>query len=367
VREQHTAQAAAPRNARQSRSPSLRRRNPQHHTAQAAAPRNATLRAGAGVAMIGEAAGLGAALAFGLSTVLARRFMVAISPEAGALVSIVMNVVVFTALAGAVVWQGALPPVHPGSVALFVAGGLAGTLVGRNLSYMSVARLGPSLSSTVRLTNSVFTLAFGLLILGELPRPWQIGGIVVVTAGLWLALWPAPPAARQRGASLSRSAPDAPRSLASVPAARAGGAAVSLSGLALAVVSAAAFALGDTMRRLALVLTPAPVLGAAIGAASALAAHLLWAVRRQSARWPAASLGRIDLLGSAAANTVALLLLYVGLSRAPAATVAALYNLQVLVVIAVSPLVLPGQERITPGLIAGTLLALAGTIMILWG
>ncbi|MDR7556116.1 MAG: DMT family transporter [Armatimonadota bacterium] len=317
--------------------------------------------------MIGEAAGLGAALAFGLSTVLARRFMVAVPPEAGALVSIVMNVVVFTALAAAVAWRGALPPVHPGSVALFVAGGLAGTLVGRNLSYMSVARLGPSLSSTVRLTNSVFTLAFGLLILGELPRPWQIAGILVVTAGLWLTLWPAQPAARRGSAAVRFAARGGPRGLAPMHTTTPDGSAISLQGLALAVVSAAAFALGDTMRRLALVLTPAPVLGAAIGASSALVAHLLWAVRRHSARWPAASLGRVDLLGSAAANTAALLLLYVGLSRAPAATVAALYNLQVLVVIVASPLVLPGQERITPGLVAGTLLALVGTVMILWG
>jgi drug/metabolite transporter (DMT)-like permease len=293
--------------------------------------------------MSGEAAALGAALAFGFSTVLARRFMVAVPPEAGALVSIVMNVVVFATLAALAAWRGALPPVQAGSVALFVAGGLAGTLVGRNLSYMSVERLGPSLSSAVRLTNSVFTLAFGLLLVGELPRPWQIGGIGVVTVGLWLTLWPAEPAAGWHRSS------------------------VSLSGLALAVVSAASFALGDTMRRLALVLTPAPVLGAAIGASSALVAHLLWSIRRHSARWPVGALGRADLLGSAACNTAALLLLYVGLNRAPAATVAALYNLQALVVITASPLVLPGQERITPGLVLGTLLALAGTVMILWG
>ncbi|MDR7485244.1 MAG: DMT family transporter [Armatimonadota bacterium] len=293
--------------------------------------------------MIGETAGLGAALAFGMSTILARRFMVAVPPEAGALVSIAMNVVVFSILAALAAWRGALPPVHAGSVALFIAGGLAGTLVGRNLSYMSVERLGPSLSSAVRLTNSVFTLAFGLVILGELPRPWQTGGIVVVTVGLWLTLW------------------------APAPATGAGRSPASLSGLALAIISAASFALGDTMRRLALVLTPAPVLGAAIGASSALAAHLLWSTRRHSARWPAASLGRADLLGSAVCNTAALLLLYVGLSRAPAATVAALYNLQALVVIMASPLVLPGQERITPGLVLGTLLALAGTVMILWG
>lgn len=294
--------------------------------------------------MIGEVAALGAAVTFGLSTILARRFMVAVSPGAGVLVSIAANVVVFGALALAAAALGLLPPIHPASIALFAAGGLAGTLVGRNLSYVSLKRLGASLTVTVRLSNSAFSLLVGYLLLRELPRPLQVLGLVTVTAGLWLSL----------------------RSSSESPAPRRGH--VDLLGVAIALASAAMFALGDTARRAGLHLTPSPVLGAAIGAVAALAGHLLWAQVHAPSRWPAGPLfRRFDVLGSALLNTAAILLLYVGLRHAPVAVVSVLYNLQVLVVLLLGPLILHGQERLTAWLVTGAVVALAGTVMILWG
>lgn len=292
--------------------------------------------------MTGELAALAAALAFGFSTVLARRFMAAVAPEAGVLVSIGLNVTVFTTLTIAASWTGRLPPVHPAAIALFVAGGLAGTLVGRNLTYMSISRLGPAMSTSVRLTNSVFGLVFGLVFLRELPRVWQVVGLAVVTVGLWIGIW-----ARERAA------------------ARAGGR-VDVTGFLQALASSAAFGIGDTVRRMGLGLTPSPVLGAAVGASAALLAHLLWSTRRHSARWPrGAALRRADLWGSAACNTAAILLLLIGLRHAPVAIVAVLYNLQVLVVMLAGPLMLRGQEPMPSAFVAGTVLALVGTVLIL--
>lgn len=294
--------------------------------------------------MIGELAAIGAALAFGFSIVLARRFMDAVTPESGVLVSITTNVVVFTSVAVAMGLRGALPPVHPLSIPLFVLGGVAGTLLGRNLTYLSLERLGAALSTTIRLSTVAFTLVFGLVFLRELPRPWQLLGLTVVTVGLWISLW-----SRERAAASMRRA-------------------ASVSGVLLAFGGAVGFALGDTVRRGALGLTPAPVLGAAIGACTALLGHLLWSVSHAPARWPrGAALRRPDLLGSALCNTIAILLLFIALGRAPVAIVSVLYNLQVLVVFIIGPLLLRGQEAITAWLVAGTALALAGTTMILMG
>lgn len=295
-------------------------------------------------AVIGEIAALAAALAFGMNTVLARRFMVAVAPEAGVLVSIAANVVVFWSLLGAVVWRGDLPPVNPASIWLFALGGLAGTLVGRNLAYHGIKRLGPSLSTSLRLSNSVFTLLFGYLLLRELPRSWQLAGMVAVTLGLWYSLRPEEGSLHERRRS------------------------VDLRGVAIVLGAAAAFALGDSARRIGLVLTPSPFLGTAVGATVAFSAHLLWSVFNRSARLPRGpDLRRADLLGSAACNTAAILLLFVGLTHAPVAIVSVLYNLQVLIVLIVSPLLLPGQETITPRIVWGALLALAGTALILLG
>lgn len=296
------------------------------------------------IAMVGEFAALGAALAFGLSTVLARRFMAAVTPEAGVLVSITLNVTVFGTVTLGALWSGRLPPIHPTSIALFVLGGLAGTLVGRNLTYMSIERLGPSMSTSVRLTNSVFGLLFGLVLLREWPRAAQLIGLAVVTLGLWIGVWSRE---RVRGSVF-------------------GG--LDVTGLVQALASSAAFGVGDTVRRMGLGLTPSPVLGAAVGASAALLVHLLWSTRRHSARWPrGAALRRGDLWGSAACNTAAILLLLTALRHTPVAIASVLYNLQVLIVLIASPIMLHGQEAIPRGLVFGTLLALAGTALILLG
>ncbi len=301
-------------------------------------------------AMIGELAAIGSALAFGMSVVLARRFMDAIPPESGVLVSITTNVIVFTTLAAITAAGGALPPIHPASVLLFIVGGVAGTLVGRNLTYLSLEQLGAPLSTTIRLSTVAFALLFGLVFLKELPRPWQLAGLTVITMGLWVCVW-----SRDRGAGSTRDGGSTRH--------RAHG-----SAFVLALAGAAGFALGDTVRRGALVLTPAPVLGAAVGACTALGGHLLWSRFRASARWPGKSaLRRPDLLGSALFNTLAILLLFVALSRAPVAIVSVLYNLQVLVVFILSPLLLRGREPVTAWLVVGAALALAGTTMILTG
>jgi drug/metabolite transporter (DMT)-like permease len=216
--------------------------------------------------------------------------------------------------------------------------------VGRNLSYQSMERLGATLMTSIRLSNSVFTLLLGYVLLHELPRPWQLAGLVLVTVGLWLSLRPA----RRLDVRLPRI--------------------INPAGVVMAVASAAAFAFGDTARRLGLKITPAPVFGAAIGASTALLAHLAWGVFRHSARWPSGQvLRRLDLIASAVFNTMAILLLYMGLQRAPVATVSVLYNLQVLVVLLLSPVILRGQETLTGWLIAGTCVALAGTVLILLG
>jgi drug/metabolite transporter (DMT)-like permease len=292
--------------------------------------------------MIGELAALASALAFGFSTILARRFMGEVAPEAGVLASIVVNVAAFAGLSALAAARGQVALLRPEAVALFVAGGLAGTLLGRNLSYQSIGRIGASLSVTIRLSSAVFTLLIGYLVLREFPRASQLWGTATVMAGLWVSLRPATAPAGQRSTDPL--------------------------GVLLALASAVAFALGDVMRRAGLAITPVPVFGAAVGASVALAAHLLWSRVHPAARWPSrAVLLRGDVAGSALLNTVAILSLYVGLRHAPAAIVSVLYNLQVLVVLVAGPVLLGSREPLSWRVAAGAALALAGTALILVG
>jgi drug/metabolite transporter (DMT)-like permease len=271
-----------------------------------------------------------------------------VTPEAGALVSIVMNVITFWTLAAVVMLRNGAPPLPARALILFIVGGLAGTLVGRNLSYLSIERIGPSLLVTIRLSQTIVTLLLGLAFLGEFPRPWQLGGLASVLVGLWISL------RSREGDGPVRGAPAARR--------------LDLAALLLAFASAAAFAFGDTARRAALVIVPAPVLGAAVGSSAALLAHLIWSITRHSARWPARpALRSVDLWTSALFNTLAILFLYTALRSSPVAIVSTLYNLQVLVVLVGSRVLLRGRETVGGGLVVGSGLALAGTAMILLG
>ncbi len=292
--------------------------------------------------MLGELFALLAAVAFALATVLSRRFMVGpnpVAPEAGVFVSIVTNVVAFSVLAAFEGARGALWTLTPQSFLLFVLGGLCGTVVGRNLSYHSVLRIGPSRSTAIRLSNTLFAALMGLVVLRELPRPGQLAGAALITAGLWLVLRERAPGSR---------GPLDPM------------------GVLLAVGGALGFALGDTFRRAGLHITPSPFLGAAIGAFTALVVQTgwlaLWNRPRASERpW------RLDVLASALANTAAILLLFLGLQRSPVANVAVLYNLQVLLVILLSRWMLRGDEHVGTGLVVGSLVCVVGTAAVLLG
>ncbi|GBD29588.1 hypothetical protein HRbin32_00679 [bacterium HR32] len=292
--------------------------------------------------MWGELFALLAAVAFALATVLSRRFMVGpspVAPEAGVFVSIVTNVTVFGALA-VVEWaRGALESLTPASFAFFVLGGLCGTVAGRNLSYQSVLRIGPSRSTAIRLSNTLFAALIGLAVLRELPRPGQLAGAVLITAGLWLVI-------RERGNSLARADP---------------------TGVLLALGGAVGFALGDTFRRAGLQITPSPFLGAGIGACTALVVQSTWLWTRARSGSRHARPWRADVVASALANTAAILLLFFALQRTAVANAAVLYNLQVLLVILLSRWVLPGDERVGLGLVAGSAVCLVGTAAVLFG
>jgi drug/metabolite transporter (DMT)-like permease len=289
----------------------------------------------------GEALALIAALAFALSIVYSRRFMVPahsggpVAPEVGVFVSMLCNVVVFGGLAAWDVARGSLRLLTPAAVLFFVLGGVAGTFFGRNLAYQSVLRIGPARSTAIRLSNTLFAVLIGLALLRELPRMAQLGGAALVTAGLWLVV------GRERHQGVR----------------------VDGLGVLAALGAAVAFALGDSFRRAGLSLTPSPILGAAIGAVVALLVQASWLrVGRLSRR----AMGNRDVVISALANTAAILLLFLALRRSPVANVSALYNLQVLLVILLSRWLL-SREPIRARVIAGSVICLLGSLAILLG
>lgn len=296
------------------------------------------------MSLSGEAYALLAALAFALSTVFTRQFSVGsagrppVAPEVGVLVSLSTDLVVFGALAAPEL-RGGLGRLDPRAVALFMVGAVVASMLGRNLAYASVKLVGAGRSTAIRLSNTVFSAAVGWLWLRDLPRPWQLAGAAMVTVGLWVVV------TEREGWRDS----------------------LDWRGVGTAVGAAVAFALGDTARRAGLQLVASVPVGAFVGVWAALPAQLLWLRPWRWTREEVARLWRPDVLAGGFFNTLALLLLFFAVQRTPVANAAALYNLQVLIVIALGRWMLRGEDPGGWRLVGGSCLAVAGAMAVLWG
>lgn len=305
--------------------------------------------------MTGEALAVFAAVAYAGSTVLARRYLIAhgeasdahrVPPESAALLSQVASLIVYATLIAADFGgtQGGFLTTR--AILLFVVGGIVGTFIGLNLIYVGVQRVGASGAASLLLTNTVFAAALGFLWLRELPRPWQLAGAAVLTAGLWAVL-----PARGRG---SREAPAGRRRLTS-------------SGALVVIVSALAFAVADTFRRIALADAPYPLLGATVGTLTALVPQAFimrdgkfGAATRRAAR-------RVDVWASAVLNALGILAVFIALRHSPVANIAALYNLQALFVVLLSRWALRGDEQMTARVVLGGFVCAVGSAGVLLG
>ncbi len=295
--------------------------------------------------MSGEVFALFGAFAFALSAVYTRRFTVGAPdrppapPELGVLVSLLADLVTFGSLALGEVSRGRANLLRPESVFLFMVGAVVASMVGRNLSYLSVQQIGAGRSTAVRLSNTVFSALVGWVWLRDLPRPLQLAGAALITIGLWLVV------TEREG----------------------WGARVNWAGVLTGVGAAMAFAVGDTARRAGLQITPSVPLGGFVGVCAALPAQLLWL---RPWRWRPETwrhLRRPDVVASGVFNSIALLLLIFAVQRTPVANAAALYNLQVLLVIGLSRWMLRGEDPGGARLLLGSTIAVVGAALVVGG
>ncbi|MCS7173021.1 MAG: DMT family transporter [Armatimonadetes bacterium] len=295
--------------------------------------------------MHGEGFALLAAFAFALSAVYTRRFTTGAGgrppapPEIGVLASLLGDLTTFGILAVGELARGRSQPLRPESVALFLTAGLVASMLGRNLAFLSVKQIGAGRSTAVRLSNTVFSAVVGWVWLRDLPRPLQLVGIVLVTVGLWVVV------TEREGWEQNTN----------------------WAGILTAVSAALAFAVGDTARRAGLLITPSVPLSGFLGACAAIPAQL---VLLRPWHWPEAiwrHLRRPDVLASGGFNSVALLLLTAAVHRTPVANAAALYNLQVLLVIALGRWMLRGEDPGGLRLVVGSATAVAGAALVLGG
>jgi drug/metabolite transporter (DMT)-like permease len=231
----------------------------------------------------------------------------------------------------------------PEAVGVFLAAGIAGTALGRVAVFAGVDRVGASVNSAVISARPLFATLLALAVLGEPVGPVTAAGVTVLVAGLAVL-------ALARGGDL-------------------GG--WRTRDLLFPLAAAAAFAVGNVLRRFGLQTSPATALEAVaineMGALLALAGYALVRGRRDVLRAPRRSYGYFAASGTLTA--VALLSLFAALALPegriavvdPLAATAPLFT-------AVFAFFLLGDlERVTRGIVAGAALVVVGAVLVTAG
>lgn len=293
-----------------------------------------------------------ALLFFTTSTLLTRPASDRVPLSLGFLLATATNVL-FSALAWLVqrLWLGPGAPFHLQAFLYFVTAGVLATYLGRWFFYESVVRFGPAKASVFQVSSPLFTALIAWLALGERLQPLVFFAMALAMTGLLLVSFkpgrksPSPPASK--GASLLESL------LKSV--------------LLLGVGSSMAYSMGHVLRGAAVRDWNEPILGGLLGAITGLLLNLLTSPEKRELRarlraadrrgcWFYALIGIFTISGQICS---------IGAMRYIPISVAALMTLCTpLLVFPLSHWLLKSREEITPALLVGSVMTLAGIAIV---
>jgi drug/metabolite transporter (DMT)-like permease len=206
------------------------------------------------VAHLGEALAVASLLLFSVNVLLVGSAGRRVPQDLGFLLALVSNVVFAgLVLAGQRLVVGG--PFEPdwSALGLFALGGLLTSWLGRWFFFRSVRTIGPTRASALQITNPVFAAGAALLLLGEALPPRAVLFGAVVLAGLYLTSRPT-----------RRTGDLAPP-----------GRSLTVRDVALALVGAAAYGVGNVVRGAGVREWAEPVLGSLVGAAAGLVVYAL--------------------------------------------------------------------------------------------
>lgn len=227
------------------------------------------------------------------------------------------------------------------TIAVFAFAGVLAAGVGQLAFYLGVARVGSSVSTTVTNSRPLFAVALAVLWLGELVTPVMGLGVLVLVAGLFVI-------------SVSK-----------------GG---DISGwrridLAFPLLAAVAFAGGNVVRRFGFTTETVSVVQALaindLAAFAAVAGYAVAAGRLDALSAPRRSYGLFAVAGLLVG--AAMLLLFEALARGPVSVVDPIVATAPLFTALVASVLLRDVERITRGLVVGTVLVVVGVALITGG
>lgn len=227
------------------------------------------------------------------------------------------------------------------AIGIFVAGGLAGTALGRLAVFVGVHRVGASVNNAVISVRPLFATLIALGWLGEPVGPTVGVGIVVLVVGLMLLTV-------SKGGDLGGWRPR---------------------DLLVPLAAALAFALGNVIRRFGLTTTDVTVLQAVTvnetTAVFVLGGYVL-ARNRDALTEPPRRTYRY-FVASGLITAVALLSMFAAFDRGRVAVVDPITALAPLFTTVFAYVFLSDLERVTRGIVAGVVLVVVGVVFIVGG
>ena len=302
---------------------------------------------------MGEVLALTAGLCFSLSTMLTQRGMRQASASAGVMINLLVNNVIYAIFLGFLVSIWGLPTLNLAGVLYAVGGGIVGNVLGRYVYFSAVRRIGSARTILFTLTQTLFAFIWGIALLGEVLSLFSFLGIVLVVVGVY---WLASEQVRRQSETSSPV-----HSAENVKIKRVS------PGVLLALTAGLVYSCTDLLRRMSVHLLPSAVMASAIGGLFALVLQtLIFTLRggwKEIAQLNRSSLTNLAMGG--AAGGLENLALNAALGHSPLVLVNSLYNIRVWIAIAIGPVLLGVDGKITKVLVSSTLLILGGTIIVM--
>ena len=310
-----------------------------------------------GTAALGFAFALAALAMFSINIVLTKLAMARLALGVGFLIAVIVNVL-FGALVVVVQLVLRDEPLQFEAYAfvMFLLSGAFTTYLGRWFFFEAVARLGAARASTFQVSSPLFTAIIAWIALGERISVPVALAMLVVVYGLYLV--GVKPGAWRAGA---RAVPDASRSRTARLRVALG------SGAVLGAGSSLAYAVGNVLRGAAIHRWNEPALGALVGAIMGVALHMTLSRETRDLRRALRAADRVGILlyASCGVLTISAQMLTIAAMSSIPVSIAALITLcSPLIVFPLSYMLFRADERITPRLLAGSALALAGIAVI---
>jgi uncharacterized membrane protein len=270
------------------------------------------------------------AVAFGFSHVSVRKAMRSCTPVTATLAVSAVQVTILS-----VILAFNPPVINFTAILYFVISGFLATILARTMNYLSINRLGVSISSSLTGTNPIFTMIISVLFIGEEATLITISGAFLVVLGVILISgW----------GSTGK---------------------LEITNLLIPLGSAFFYGLSSVVRKIGLNILPESVLGALVGGLTGLVLYPI--ILMISGRLNEVSLSKKAapyLFGGGFAVSIAWVFMFLATQHGNVGVVSAIIGSNPLFGMILSILLLKETDKITPRVIIGSILIVVAVALI---